>query len=354
MKEIYFITNGMDGGGAERVMTILANYLVERGWKAAFLILQKHAGTYSLHPAVQCICKEDVRAGDARGQISFIRSHMKAAPGATFVSFFTHQNLYTILASMGLPVKVVVSERNDPKHSIHGSAKKLLRQILYSSPMCRKVVFQTRGAEDCFIKTIRKKGAVIPNPLKEGLPEGHPGARQKAIVSFGRLEPQKNYKLLLDAYAAFSGVYRDYDLYLYGQGSMEAALKAQAISAGIAHKVHFCGFCADVHEKVRDAAMFVLPSDYEGLSNAMLEALALGLPCICTDCPPGGARMYIQNGKNGLLTPVNDARAMAEAMCFIAGHPGEAERMGRNAAAIRELLHKDLICAAWEKELVNG
>lgn len=88
----------------------------------------------------------------------------------------------------------------------------------------------------------------------------------------------------------------------------------------------FEGFRNDVHEKIADATMFVMSSDYEGLSNALLEAMAMGLPCISTDSPPGGARMVIRNGQNGLLVPVGNKEKLMEAMDSIAANAEMAEK----------------------------
>ena len=122
-----------------------------------------------------------------------------------------------------------------------------------------------------------------------------------------------------------------------------------AKTLGIEDRVIFEGFRNDVHEKIADATMFVMSSDYEGLSNALLEAMAMGLPCISTDSPPGGARMVIKNGQNGLLVPVGNKEKLMEAMDSIAANAEMAEKMGRNAAEMRDLLSEERICSQWEK-----
>lgn len=98
------------------------------------------------------------------------------------------------------------------------------------------------------------------------------------------------------------------------------------------------GFQADVREQIKDAAMFVLSSDYEGISNSMLEAMALGMPVIATDCPIGGSKMYIKDGINGLLVPVGDAQALAAAMDRLAGDAAFARQLGAEAAKVKENL----------------
>ena len=157
MRKIFFITNEMSRGGAERVMSVLANYFDEKGYEVSFLVLQKIDISYALNDGIKMYQWTKRKRGDAVGQIKFIRSYMKKNSGAVFLSFFTHQNLYSIIASVGLNVKVVVSERNDPEHSIHGKLKKMLRSILYASSMCDRIVFQTNGALKFFSKKNTKK-----------------------------------------------------------------------------------------------------------------------------------------------------------------------------------------------------
>lgn len=351
MKKLILITNELSGGGAERVMSVIANNFVTRGIEVIFLVLKKTKMEYSLDSKIRIIYKDCQISGDVLGQIRFFRKIMKENPGATILSFFTHQNLYAILASIGLNNPIVVSERNDPNYSIHGKLKKILRKYLYASSLCDKVIFQTNGAAEYFSKRIQLKSAVIPNPLKENLPKKYEGERKNTIVSFGRFEPQKNYGMLIRAFAQFLKSHSDYFLLLYGKGSQEDELKNLADMLGISKKVIFAGFNKDVHKKILDAGMFVLPSNYEGLSNSMLEAMAIGLPVICTDSPPGGARMFLKNKKNGILVPVGDVNALAGAMNFMAANKQMASQMGKEAYNVRFALNAKKICDQWEKEL---
>ena len=330
------------------MMSVLANYLDEKGHSVTFLVLHRSEKEYPLNENIACHFWEERKPADALGQIRFIRSYMKKNPGATFLSFFTHQNLYTIVAALGLHVKVVVSERNDPEYSIHGKGKKLLRRLLYASPMCHKLVFQTPGAADYFSRRIRRKSTIIANPLKEGLPEPYTGVRDKTVVSFGRFEPQKNYAMLIRAFAKFAHTWQDYRLILYGKGSQHGQLEELAQELGIREKVDFPGFSRNVHEQILSAGMFVLPSDYEGLSNSMLEAMAIGLPVICTDSPPGGARMFITHQENGILVPVRDEESLCGALTYMAEHQEQAKAMGQKAAGVRRDLETSRICEKWE------
>lgn len=350
-KTIFFITNELSGGGAERVMSNLANYLIKRDYNIKFILLNGNKIVYPLDNAIEIIIRPDVQAKDTLAQIKFIRRYMKKNKNALFVSFFTHQNLYTILASVATKAKVLVSERNDPANTFVRKLQKIgdiARRILYKNSHCKKIVFQTQGAADYFEEKIAKKGVVIPNPLKNGLPQPYTGQRKKTVVAVGRISPQKNYRLLFDSFAKFSEIHPDYTLEIYGNGEKKEAAAAYIAKLGITDKVKLCGFCKDVHERILDAGMYVMSSDFEGLSNAMLEALAIGLPVISTDHPPGGARAYITSYENGILTPVRDVDAMTKAMCYMAENTEKAQEMGQKAASVREALSEDTICKKWQ------
>lgn len=346
-RKVFFITNGLPGGGAERVMSVVANYLDNKGYDVAFIMLRRVDEAYELNKNIKRYYRDKRKNKDFVGEIKYLHNFEKKNPDAIFVSFFTYQSLYTILASIGTKAKVIVSERNDPQKTVSGRIMKLVRDFLYGCAKCKYIVFQTEGAKGYFNNKIQKKGVVILNPIKEKLPERKNGAQHK-VVSIGRLNLQKNYELLIDAFSLFSQKHTDYKLEIYGQGELELTLKDKVCNLGIEDKVIFEGFRNDVHEQIVDAAMFVMSSDYEGLSNALLEAMAMGLPCISTDSPPGGARMVIENGQNGLLVPVGNKEKLMEAMDLIACNAEMAEKMGKEASKLRLLLSEDRICKQWE------
>ena len=196
-------------------------------------------------------------------------------------------------------------------------------------------------------KRLQKAGRIIANPICAENLKTYAGIRSKRFVVVGRLEPQKNHRLLLEAYAEIASENKDYDLYLYGKGGLEEELKVLSNQLGIADRVHFEGFCKDVHEKIADAAAYVLSSDYEGISNSLLEAMAMGLPVISTDCPLGGSRMLIEHKKNGLLVHVGNKEALGEAMRYVIANPEETCRMGEEAQKVKERFSIQAIADAW-------
>ena len=351
MEHVIFIMPAMLGGGAERVVTILSEYLVRHGFAVRICLMNANQVDYKL-PAQVTVDTTYMRG--AKGvaktlwRLHDLRSLMNKNKEAVFISFFSMFNLYLLAAALGLKRKIIVSERLDPAKSIpYKRWLFAIRRILYRR--ATKIVFQTPDAMEYFDKKVKKKGVIIANPIMEGLPERYEGRRRKEVVSFARLEPQKNYPLLIDAYKLFISKHPEYTLSIYGKGSCEEELKQIVKQSGLEGNVTFHGFDPDVHEKTRDCAMFVLPSDYEGLSNAMLEAMGMGLPCICTDCPPGGARMFIDSGVNGFLTPVGDVESMFRKMDEIARDANMAEAMSREAVKVKTLLDKKTICGVWQQ-----
>ncbi len=356
MKKIVFIMPSLAGGGAERVVSILTNYLAKKDYEVTVFLLRENQCVYTLNEHVKL---DTSSIGTSNGLIKKaatvrnIRNFMIRNKDAVFISFLTNENLYTTFAAIGLSIKVIVSERNDPYQTIKGVLKKYIVNKLYEISQCKRVVFQTNGAKSFYSRQIQDKGEIIANPIKVDLPMPYSGERRKEVVTFARLDPQKNFPLLIEAFERFLDKYPDYSLSIYGNGIMEEELRALVLNKNLNSKVYFKGFTSSLHEQVCTAAMFVLPSDYEGLSNSMLEAMAIGLPCVCTDCSPGGARMYINNGVNGFLVPVRDPEAMCSAMDQIASNKQLSESFSKEAATVREKLSVEAIGVRWEN-IINA
>lgn len=342
--KICFIIPSMTGGGAERVTANLANRLDELGHEVTIMMTASGDVAYQLNDGIFVNQIGERTHGSMIGRLQRIfslRNYFKKNKDAVYVSMPTDTNMFAILASLFLPINLIISERNDPNQYGH----KELRDFLYR--FAKKMVFQTEDAAQCYSKRLQKAGRVIPNPICEEKLESFAGERSKRFVVVGRLEPQKNHKLLLEAYKEIVAEYEDYDLYLYGRGSLEQELRELSSSLGIANRVHFEGFCSDIHDRISDATAYVLSSDYEGISNSLLEAMAMGLPVISTDCPIGGSRMLIEHMKNGLLVPVGDKEALADAMKFMIANPEQRKQMSEEAARVKDRFSIQTITEEW-------
>lgn len=342
--EIVFVVSALHGGGAERVIATLADQFALHGDKVIILMTAGDEIAYRVNEKVQVVSIGQPSNGNLLKQAERIfnmRRFFKAHAGSRIVSFSTAINMFTILASIGLKNKVIVSERNDPNRCNY----KKIRNFIYS--FGKNFVFQTKSAMQCFPEKLQRKSVVIPNPIIKDLPEIYAGEREKKIAAVGRLEAQKNHKLLLEAFARFHKQFPEYELHIFGKGKLEQELKQLTAALEIDRQVFFEGFCTDVLEKIRTYSMYVLSSDYEGISNSLMEAMALGLPCISTDCPIGGSALCIENGQNGLLVSTGNMEELYDAMKKLAEDAALAEQLGKNAAGVRQRFDEEVICRQW-------
>lgn len=350
--KVLIILNDLKNGGVERALSVIANYLAEKGHTVNVLAIGSDKKSYPLSdkviyeyvPILKIYQKEGlIREFQIIGKI--FKEIKRINPDS--VLGFDDSIIIRSVPSVWLQRKrIVVSERIDP--SIYGIPMRIVRQIAYD--MADSVVFQTEDAQKFFPKRIQRKSSIIPNPLTEGLPY-RTGEPNKDIIMAGRLRSQKNVHLAIRAFAEFYPSHRDYRLVVYGEGEQLEELKALSEELGIADNVLFPGHVSDIHERMRSCVMYLSSSDYEGISNSMLEALAIGAPSICTDCPVGGARMFIRSGENGILVPVGDSHAIAKAMAKIADDREFAEKISAEGVRIRDILSTEVICPQWERLL---
>ncbi|RJE49076.1 hypothetical protein A7K50_07625 [Dehalobacter sp. MCB1] len=347
---IIFISNEVANGGAGRVISVLANAFAGKGYHVSVYAFNNRYETYPMNQWVEQIflkVRYTQKLINKLDRIRQLRNVFKNNPGATIVAFEYFVNMQTIIAGLRLKNKIIISERNDPTQQDNKKMIKPLRSFLYR--WADGLVCQTPGAKAYFPKAVQEKTVVIANPIMEGLPELFWGERRKEIVNFGRLEKQKNLLLLIDAFALFHKEYPEYRLSLYGDGSERNRIETYIDQKHLRHCITVHRSIPDIHEKVIECTMFVSSSDYEGLSNSMIEAMAIGLPCIVTDCPCGGARMMINSYENGILVPVRDVKAMFEAMKYIIENPEKAAAISRNATKVSLDLAVGKIVTEWER-----
>lgn len=332
-KKIVFVIPNMAGGGTERVISLLAKEYVSRNMEVDILTFAGDACAYELDEKVKLICVSAQSHGNPMIQVKRLlqmRKYFSQNKGCFVYSFSVAGTIFSAIATLGLSCPIFVSERNDPRKG----REDWLRDWAYGRAVC--IATQTRECISYFPKKLQSKMTVIPNPVDTELPEVYGGEREKTIVYVGRLHHQKNPKLLLAAFAEFSQKHPAYILHMYGDGELKAEMQAYAMQRGIEEKVVWHGFCKDVRSQIGKAGMYVLSSDFEGISNSMIEALAMGIPVIATDCPIGGSATYIEDTVSGLLVPVGDEKKLTEAMCAIAENEQLAKSLSRNGAAIRE------------------
>lgn len=352
LRKLFLMTHNMAGGGCERVIAQLANRFAAAGVDCAVLTEYRHESFFPLEEGVRLVPLSEgaaCRSRDIPRVYGALRRLVRRERPDVVLAMPEKVNVWTVLFLLGSGVPVVVSERNDPERHPESRLKRLLRRLVY--PFARGFIFQTEQQAAYFSPRIRRRGIVLDNPLDlSRVPEPCGGAREKTVVTAARLSPQKNLPLLLAAFRAFYKAHPDWTLVIHGEGEERAALErlAAELPAGA---VSLPGASGDVLERMKNGGMFVLSSDFEGMPNALIEAMAMGLCCIATDCPAGGPAALISDGENGLLTPVGDSAALAQAMLRAAEEPGLAARLGEAALGIRTRLDADVVAEKWRTYL---
>ena len=345
---VSFVVPSLGEGGAERVVANLANQFARDGYGVNVYTILNGDEAYEILPEVNHQ-HADIREKNKLFRILkrfwWLRNQLKNDKSTTIIAF---DRYYGICAALGNGKKVIGSERNDPYSNMPKvSFQKYFRDILYNLVDC--VVFQTDYAQHYFDKKIQKHSVIIPNPISvEILPKVVANRQKNEIYAACRLTTQKNLPMLLKAFAQFSAKHPKHHMTIYGEGPLKNEITQLINQLGVNDKVDLAGYVKTLPQRVKDAGMYVSSSDYEGISNTMLEALAMGIPSICTDCPAGGARLCIQDKVNGMLVPVGDQHAMYEAMCALAENPQLADSLSREAVKIREIFHVEKIAAMWE------
>ena len=245
-------------------------------------------------------------------------------------------------------IPLIISVRNDPNSIFNNAINKLAVKFLYDE--ADGYIFQTNEAKEYFIESIQKKSIIIPNPINpEFVCEPWSGKRDSTIVTVGRLSEEKNQKLLIDAFAKITEKYDKYQLLIYGDGGKKEELLQYVESLKLDNKIFFKGVVNNIKDEIYKAGMFVLSSNFEGMPNALMEALTMGIPCISTDCPCGGPKFLIQTGKTGLLVPIKDVNELAKAMTIFIEDKKFANQLGKNANEAMKMLSPDIINEKWEK-----
>ena len=356
--DIGLVISDLSSGGAQRVLVTLADHWASKGYKTAVITYNdRSADFYQLHPFVNRISiKREIssKAGAVRvmtivRRISALRRILKnLRPGVT-VSFITQTNILVILAAFGLRRRVVISERNDPALQSFGVFWDTLRKLLYR--YADVVTANTHGA----LETMRSyvpahKLLFLPNPVYLQNKVKRRDEVSKNILTVGRLVRQKAHDVLIEAFAIVAQSFSDWRLKIVGEGTLRDRLEAQADKFGISDYVDWYSNTKNIEAFYRSSEIFVLPSRYEGLPNALLEAMSFGLPVIVTNGSPGPLEL-VEDGRTGLVVAVNDARSLARAIERLIRYPVLRKNLGQAAIARVADYSAEKAIGAWEDVL---
>lgn len=348
-KHVFFIGTLGQGGG-ERVISILTKKMQEDGLPVEILIYHDEDPFYELHPDVKLTrVRAQTGSKNILKNLLWMRRYFRENADVV-ISFLAPFNMLALVATAFLKLKVIVADRNDPRFVPGNPMVRKARDFLYR--FADGIVLQTTHNQAYFSKTVQRKSAVIYNPIDLGDKAGLAlrTDKKKRIVSVGRLMPQKNQIMLLEVFARLRQQYPEHTLTIYGEGPARQDLEAEIARLGLTGAVELPGSVKDVHDRMADAQLFVLPSNYEGMPNALIEAMCLGLPVISTKV--SGATDLV-NGENGLLTKVGDGEALYNAMARMLAEEALRASCARQAARLNDELQPQQILTQWTEFIAS-
>lgn len=349
--------SSMRRGGAERVIANLAQYLDGKGYRVVLVTTHMAENEYEVPRTVKRLIAEPEKAELCGGRFhNFLarfrklRNLWKQERPDVILSFIGKNNMMAILTAFGLGIPVAVSVRGEPGEEYYSKMLKILARQLFK--LADGVILQTGRCMEFFPKGVRKKAVILKNPLNpDFFGRTLEGKREKTIVAVGRVDENKNHEMLIRAFGQLAEEFPEYQLMIYGEGERREALCRLVEELHLEKRVSLPGNIDRVAETICRAGVFVLPSNTEGMPNTLLEAMALGIPVISTDCPCGGPAELIKHGINGLLTPVGDVKAMEENLRTILKDPQTAEKMAEQALQIKESYRPEKVLLEWEDYL---
>ena len=351
MKKITFFIGSLEEGGAERVVSNLSSYFVNKGHEILLILYHDRELFYKIDPRVQVlsVCKETKSTcmiKNLRWMRGFFREN-----SSVVISFLAGFNMLALLATIGIRVPVLVADRNDPNFVPRKFWVRKVRDFLYR--FADGIIIQTEHNKRYFSKAVQKKSIIIYNPidLGERCGEALRTHKENMIVSVSRLMPQKRQTMLIRAFAEIHKEFPEFSLTIFGEGSARAELEALIDLLSLQDCVFLPGSEKNVFDKICSAKLFVLSSDYEGMPNALAEAMCLGLPCISTAV--SGATDMIKNNENGILIDVAEQTQLEDAMRCLLKDQSLSNKIANKAIELNSLLDKAVIAEQWHKYVLS-
>ena len=351
-KEIIVFSDGLGNSGVHRVTSELTDEWVSMGHQVTLVYLSSNINVtnhrdFSWNNNIEYL---EIKTGNSRlskylKAFFAFKQILKARKDSIAISLSVVSNFVLGFCTLFVDNQVVLSDRNDPTKRPSGHFKQKLRNWCFKR--ADTIILQTNDVKDYYIRSIGKEGIVIPNPVNNDLPEPYEGHRTKVIVTASRLNKQKNLPMLVRAFIKLHKDFPDYTLEFYGRGEEEESLRNLVESTGMADSILLKGFCSDIFNVIKKCSMYICSSDYEGISNALLEAMALGMPVVSTDCPVGGSKLLIEDGVNGFLVDLDDDEMLYQKMKYLIEHPDESNKMGLEAQKVRDKYAIDKIAQEW-------
>lgn len=358
MKVCFFVGAMIEKGGSERVLSNLTKYFSDYCEVELVTILNSKIA-YEIDNRVRVNFLDSNKIDKYKKEMKILKivkyikrfrtfnKFLKESQPDIIVSFMPEASFFSMLSHSNKKITKIISVRNDPKREFKNTIYRIMMKLTYNR--ADGFVFQTEDAKNYFAKKIQNKSKVIPNPINERFADinWNNEKGKDLIVSVGRLEEQKNQQLLIEAFKNVLENVPQAKLKIYGEGSLREKLKEYIKELNISDKVEIPGRVDNVEQYIKDARCFVLSSNYEGMPNALMEAMALGMPVVSTDCPCGGPKYLIKNNENGVLVEVGNVKQMSQAIEKILLDDEFARKIGKNAKEIVNRLNPNKINKEW-------
>lgn len=355
-RKIVFHLNCLEQGGAERVVTNLANQFAAAGYEVIIATEWYGENEFQTDERVRRV-HVGLRDGDEKKhrliqfylRVKYLKKFLKREKPDILIPFARKALYRGLMAAYFTRIPVLISIRTDPAGHYEERSDKIQIPLLF--PRADGCVFQTEGARNFFAPRLQENSRIILNPINPkyiGVPE--PAVRTKTVVQSGRLVDFKNQPMLIRAFVEVHKKHPDYDLKIYGGDSFDGTkeILEKIIEENQAQSyIKLMGASDSLEKELADAALFAFTSDWEGLPNALMEAMALGLPIVATDCPCGGPRTIMTHEKDGLLIPIKDQKALEDAVNRLIEDPALAARLGREARKIAERANGQAVYEQW-------
>ena len=350
-----FVTNSLSCGGAERVVSMLASGMAEKGYDVHLILYKRVKNEYPISDKVKLHLLPK-RNGENKinyytRKLSIMRKMIYEISPDIIIPFLPDQVNHFFIASRFMKIPFISTVRNNPFLYPESKIMRLVGKMI--ALLSTGIFLQTDEQAEFFPKFARKKIIVVPNPVSNALIECDYQRRESIaeIATFGRLSAQKNQCLLIQAFAMVYKTNKSLRLSLYGEGEEENNLKSLVKKLGIDDAVTFKGRVSNVADALMSTDLFILSSNYEGMPNALMEAMAVGLPCISTDCPTGPSDL-IQNKENGILIKSNEVGELASAIHYCVENPLFCQEAGRAAKKkVKEEFQVEIVVEKFIREI---
>lgn len=340
--KVVFVTDTMHPGGSERVISVLSNEMSRQGLDVQIICLRGFNSFYELDNEIKLVCVEAAKTNTSIiKKVLWLRKYLNRENPDFVIPFMTPVFCLTLFSLLFTSHKIICSERIDPTKT--SPVRKLMRSILL--PFTSWLVVQTQQIKTYYRQSIQKKCSVIYNPVNDAFFELYNSERKKRFISVGRLAAQKNQKLMLDAFKTVHQKHPDFSLSIFGEGELKDELQAYICENGMNEYAILEGTTNNISKEMQSSYAFCLSSDFEGMSNAIIEAVCAGLPIVTTNV--SGAQELIGGNNGGIITPVGNTEKFADAMLKIIEDTEGANNMREININKRDMFRTSSIVDQW-------